>query len=377
MEPLKIIFSSRLVALIGSHVKRVHPPFDEQDFTAAVGARLEGLELMARAQLIADELARRLPGSTPERSEILSAILHPYVDGRDHELGSNAKGIRGWGTIPLSLIAGQRGLDDFEGSLDLLKEMTSRFSSEFGIRYPLLHDQSRAIEQMAPWVSDPCHHVRRLVSEGLRPRLPWAKQLPQLIKDPSPALPLLTSLRDDESEYVRRSVANHLNDISKDHPDLVGEIAKDWWDEASPARSKLLRHACRSLVKNSHVESLSVLGFECPKLEVGKVAITPRKIKLGESVEVKASILSRGRRTQNLAIDCVVWHQKANGAHTPKVFKGGKVELKPGECVHFQKRLAFRPITTRRYYTGHHFVALRINGEDFDKVRFWLDVAGS
>jgi 3-methyladenine DNA glycosylase AlkC len=162
--------------------------------------------------------------------------------------------------MPLTHYVGRNGLKHFDLSMMLLKEMTKRSSSEFDIRYFLLDSPLRAISILQEWTQDPNQHVRRLVSEGTRPRLPWAMRLPVFIEDPSPLIPLLDALKDDEEEYVRRSVSNNLNDIAKDHPDVVAGIARQWLKGASKNRQRLVRHACRTLIKQGHKETLAALG---------------------------------------------------------------------------------------------------------------------
>ncbi|NOX30806.1 MAG: DNA alkylation repair protein, partial [Actinobacteria bacterium] len=209
MEPFKNLFSPELVHTLGAHLQGQLDEFDRERFEQSILAELESLELKERAQLIADQVHLVLPTSSEERFANLLAILHP--EEGNVVADSDADGIRGWGVMPLTMVVGQHGIEDFDAALDVLKQMTKRSSSEVAVRYLLLADQPRALAIMGEWIRDPSEHVRRLVSEGTRPRLPWAMQLPQLIADPSPVLPLLEALRDDPEEYVRRSVANHLN----------------------------------------------------------------------------------------------------------------------------------------------------------------------
>ena len=191
--------------------------------------------------------------------------------------------------------------------------MTKLFSSEFGIRYLLIKHQSQSLEILKSWLNDPCRHVRRLISEGTRPLLPWAMQLVELKQTPDLVLPLLKRLRDDESEYVRRSVANHLNDISKNHPDWVAEVIADWFQVSSPNRQKLLKHAARTLIKQGHPATLSVFGFgDTSKLDVSLV-LDKQKMKLGETICLRLTINNRSEQINQLLIDYVVYHKKANG----------------------------------------------------------------
>jgi len=329
--------------------------------------------LKARAQLIADQVYLALPDRQAERDPIMLAMLHPL---EDYETGfeSDKDGVRGWGVMPLSLVVGQHGLGDFDASVALLGEMTKRASSEFAIRYFLLSDQDRTLRLMKPWLTDPNQHVRRLVSEGTRPRLPWAMQLPQLVADPSPMLPYLEILRDDDEEYVRRSVANHLNDVAKDHPDLVAELARSWLVDADRNRERLVRHACRTLIKQGHPQTLEAFGFIPPKLELSALEIETPALTLGNKFGFSAELRSVSDEPQSLVVDYLVHFRKANGSLVGKVFKWKTLTLGPMEIRSLQRSHSIRKITTRRYYAGTQGLSLRINGRDFGYAEFELDV---
>lgn len=371
MEPLKNQFSEALVCCMADHLKKHLRPFKRAAFIKAISPQLEKLELKERCQLIADTLHSVLPDDTGERHRIIRLMLHPDKDA-DTALQSNKDGVRGWGTLPLCTVVGQHGLQDFDASLNLLKYMTSYFSSELDVRYFILADQSRALNIMSSWLDDPDYHVRRLVSEGTRPRLPWAMQLPQLIADPSSTLPLLEALRDDETEYVRRSVANHLNDIAKDHPDLVAKLAKEWMKDADRNREKLLRHACRSLIKQGHPKALAVFGYRPPKLELQSLNIDNATVKLGSALDFSVRLHSLSSKKQSLIIDYVIHHQKNNGQLAAKVFKWTKTQIEPEQTLMLNRSHKMREVTTRRYYPGLHAVSLRINGQDFGYQEFAL-----
>ncbi len=373
MEPFKNVFSPALVMCIADHLERNVEGFDRECFERPILAELETLELKARAQLIADRVHLAMPSNADRRDEVLRAMLRPVVDGEAEHV-SDDLGIGGWGVMPLSMVVGQHGIEDFEGSLALLREMTTRFSSEFAVRYFLLADQTRALVIMRQWIDDPSHHVRRLVSEGTRPRLPWAMQLPLLVADPSPMLPILTVLRDDPEEYVRRSVANHLNDIAKDHPDLVGGIASEWMTDADRNRMRLVRHACRTLVKDGHPGALAAFGLKPPEVEVQSLTILSPQVAFGSSLEFSATIRSTADEQQDLVVDYVLHLRKANGKLVPKVFKWKRFRLGSREIRTDDRSHAIRPITTRRYYPGEQRLSLRINGQDFPTESFDLDI---
>ncbi|VAV88478.1 DNA alkylation repair enzyme [hydrothermal vent metagenome] len=373
MEPFKNVFSPELVACMATHLQQKLPAFDRDAFETPILEQLETLELKQRAQLIADHWHQCLPTDPKQRAEILLDVLHP--DELDHaNQPSDAQGICGWGVFPLTMVVGQHGTQDFVRSMDVLRQMTKRFSSEFGIRYFLLADQKQALHIMQSWLNERNYHVRRLISEGSRPRLPWAMQLPALIADPAPILPLLSHLRDDEHEYVRRSVANSLNDIAKDHPDLMGKLANDWMKGANKPRQKLVRHACRTLIKQGHVATLQAFGIFAPKIKLNKLCVQPAIVQFGEKLEFSCQIQSICDKPQDLIVDYILHFKKANGKLAAKVFKCSKFTLQAKQTRTLQRQHAIRPISTRRYYQGKQALSLRINGKDFGYQEFDLSM---
>lgn len=379
-EPFKNSFNRELIAAMAGHLAPATAAcgassFDEAGFQAAAGRDLDTLELKERSSQIATALHEYLPEDFPTAAEVLRASLHP---GENTELaaggGENAHGIRSWAVMPMSQFVARHGLDHFDLSLELLSDMTKRFSSEFAIRSFLLADPGRTLEVMESWVRDPNHHVRRLVSEGTRPRLPWAERLPAFIEDPSPLLPLLEALRDDSSEYVRPSVANNLNDIAKDHPDLVAEIAHRWLKGASKDRERLVRHACRTLIKQGHSGALAALGYGPPRVTLEVLKILTPIVRLGEKLAFEVVLRSDADEAQRLVLDYVIHHRKANGQTSPKVFKWKTLTLEKGKTHGATRRHAIRPITTRKYYPGTHFLELQVNGRVMGREEFELEV---
>jgi hypothetical protein len=205
--------------------------------------------------------------------------------------------------------------------------------------------------------------VRRLVSEGTRPRLPWGMRLRAFQRDPGPTLALLEKLKDDASLYVRRSVANHLNDIGKDHPDLLNETAVRWMQDAGEPRAWIVRHALRSSIKRGDPKALALLGYGATaQVRIDNVRIRPKRAAIGDKVVVAYDIVSTARRSQTLLIDFRVQYVKANGKTSPKVFKGRRLELGPGEIRACTHAIALIQRTTRTHYPGRHRVDAFING---------------
>jgi 3-methyladenine DNA glycosylase AlkC len=225
---------------------------------------------------------------------------------------------------------------------------------------------------LARWRSDPSAHVRRLVSEGSRPRLPWGLRIQRLVADPSPTLPLLGHLQDDTSDYVRRSVANHLNDIAKDHPGVVADWLRDHLPDAPPERRALLRHASRTLVKQGDARVLQAWGLGQALRGEARLSLSPRRVAVGGKLELALELVSSSARPQPLAIDYVVHHVKANGSTSPKVFKGWKRTLAPRECCRLLKSHSLRPVSTRVLYPGEHRVDVQVNGKVVASASFRL-----
>ena len=373
MEPFKNKISPEFVQCLANHLDRTIVGFQKTAFEREILGQLQQLELKQRARLIADVTTKHLPDALESRFSILRSLLHTDPEGvvdRD----SDENGICGWGMMPLGMIVSDSGLNDFDASFDLMKEMTKRATAEFDVRPFLAKDQERALSIMTPWTEDPNVHVRRLVSEGTRPRLPWGMRLNQLIEDPTPTLPLLEALKDDPEEYVRRSVANHLNDIAKDHPALVSDIAANWLKDATQQREKLVRHACRSLIKSGYEPALRAFGLNAPEIQLEDLSIETVNVRFGSSLSFSAALKSTAMRPQDLIIDYVLHFQKANGKLAPKVFKWTKATLDPGTVHRLSRFHPIRPITTRTYYGGTQAVSLRINGQDFGYQEFDLEM---
>lgn len=267
------------------------------------------------------------------------------------------------------------GLDDWEASIAAMELFTQYSSAEFAVRPFIMQDTSRMMAQMLAWARHDSHHVRRLASEGCRPRLPWAMALPMFKHDPSPILPILERLKNDPSDYVRRSVANNLNDIAKDNPDVVIDVARRWQKGATDDTQWIIRHALRSLIKAGHSDALELLGYgQDVQVAVENIRLSTDKIQMGESIMLSFDVVSGADEPQTLMIDYIVHFQKANGTLAPKVFKLTQKTLQPGERLHIEKSHTIRPITTRTYYPGEHAISIQINGTTYDCGRFALEM---
>ncbi|QDV50939.1 DNA alkylation repair protein [Gimesia fumaroli] len=263
------------------------------------------------------------------------------------------------------------GLDEWDLSLPALEHFTEYSSSEFAVRPFILQDQKRMMRQMKRWAASKNHHVRRLASEGSRPRLPWAMALPEFKKDPAPTLPLLEKLKADPSEYVRRSVANHLNDISKDHPELVVDIAQKWI-KGSPETQWIVKHACRTLLKQGKPEVLALFGYQAPvDICVQNFEMTPAGVAWGKEIQFKFDLVSDASELGLLRVEYAIDFVRQKGASSRKVFKLSEGPVSQSSRS-YSRRHSFKPISTRKYYPGWHQIAIIVNGQEMVDGQFEL-----
>lgn len=372
MEPFKEVFHRKAIIATGHALAQYTPDFDAKRFVEIAAKNLDALELKQRSEQIYRALLTTLPDDFPVATRVIRAALHPACDGNAKKLGVTDDGIQGWMIMPLAEYAGRQGIAHLPLALDLLKDLTMRFTSEFGIRHLWLARPNDVMPIVKSWIDHENEHVRRLVSEGSRPRLPWGMQLPAFIASPRMTLPLLEALRDDPSPYVRRSVANHLNDIVKDHPALVIEVAKKWHRRAPLERQRLLRHALRNLLKQGHAEALALYDLATPQLDDVRLEIIHKKVPMGGDLEFTLNLRSSSKTQQQLRLDIVLHYQKANGRLAPKVFRWKDLKLAAGESHDATRRQSFRPITTRVYHPGQHRLEIKANGQIIAAADFVL-----
>jgi 3-methyladenine DNA glycosylase AlkC len=312
---------------------------------------------MERGRKIAAALKVFLPDDFKQAVAILLASLDSPVE--HDEKNSLASFI----FLPHTIYVTENGLEDFETSMQAHYILTQRFTSEFAIRPFIQRYPDKCLALLTKWATDSNLHVRRLVSEGTRPRLPWASRLPEFIQDPSAVIQLLELLKDDSELYVRRSVANNLNDIGKDHPKLLADIAKHWLENASKDRVWLVKHALRSAIKRGEQGALQALGYgNTVDVKIEKSNITPQKAKMGASVQINFELINQETKTVALMVDFAIHFIKANGKANPKVFKLKAVQLAPNQPQMFSKKVSLKPMTTRTLYPGRHKVEVIING---------------
>lgn len=345
---LKDWFNVARYRQIASFLADAHPRFDLKRFMAVATAGLDELTLIQRVRRATEACHATLPSEFPQAVAVLKRIA-PRVQ-------------HGFVGIFLPDFVGQHGHRHFEDSMEALKFFTPFSSAEFAIREFLKRDLTRTLAVMEIWSRDENEHVRRLASEGSRPRLPWSFRLEPIVAEPSLTVRILENLRADPSLYVRKSVANHLNDISKDHPTWM--LAKlQSWDLAHPATHWIAKRAARTLIKAGNKPALALFNFGGrPAVTLRDFKVTPSRLKLGQVLEFSFTLTSVTRKPQQLAIDYLVHYVKASGGTAPKVFKLRETPLAPGETIHLRKRQTIRNFTTRKHYPGRHRIEIQING---------------
>lgn len=354
-EPLKHLFGPPVVRRLAIEIAAAHRRFDRAAFQRDALRGFEALELLDRGRHLGRVLRAHLPADYPAAVEVLLATL-PATK-------APAGGMASFYYLAHTEFVRQFGVPHLDASLTALHALTQVFTGEFAIRPFIEAHPGPMLERLRDWTTDPSDHVRRLVSEGTRSRLPWAPRLRAFATDPSPVVGLLERLRDDPSLYVRRSVANNLADIWKDHPARLVEIAAAWLHDASADRRWIVQHALRAAVKKGDAGALAVLGFGAKaSLRVVAHAIAPARPRMGTKVVVTVTLENPARRAQTVVVDLVVHFVKAHGGTSPKVFKLANVALAAGESVALRKTVSLADLTTRRHHPGRHLVALQLNG---------------
>ena len=351
---LKDIYNKKFISKLSAEIKKVHPGFNEKMFVKNIfNKEWEKKELKQRIRHIAENMQQGLPDNYKKSLDILKPVSLNFTD-LEHLIFPDF--------VELC------GLNDYENSISAMAYFTQGSSSEFPVRPFIIKHENKMMAQMKHWSRSDNEHLRRLASEGCRPRLPWAIALPEFKKDPGKILPILEQLKSDESEYVRRSVANNLNDISKDHPDIVIKIAKKWIGLNSDT-DKLVKHACRTLLKAGNTEALKLFGYKPPSnINIHKFNIT-KNIKMGNEIQFNFLLNTKGKKLGKIRLEYIIYFVRQNNKMGKKIFKisEGDYSESKREIV---KKHSFRKISTRRYYAGKHGFSVVVNGQELLKTYF-------
>ena len=346
-------------ARLFAEVQAASTAFDLSRAQAALPP-LEALALKARVDAIATALRAGLPADWPAALEALLRALPPPLPGTT-----------GFGALfylwPVLTVVEVHGGAHPAESLAALRALTRRFSAEFAVRPYLREHPAAAWAAVEAWAGDPCPHVRRLASEGTRPRLPWGVRL--AVRDLQRHFDLLQRLIDDPSPYVRRSVANHLGDLAKEDRSAAVAAAAAWLAE-DPRRAPVLRHGLRGPLKAGDPRALALFGHAPVAVQVRAVQVGPAEVSIGEEVLLEAI----------LAVDApalvrvdIVWEWPgARGGWSRRTFVGGSAALVPGAPWHLRWPLRLRPVTTRPLRPGPQRLLLRVQGEVRATVSFAL-----
>ena len=354
-DALKDRFTAAVVHRIAGEIARVAPSFAPDRFVEVCLRGFDDLSLLERARAVQRGLVATLPADFDEAATILIASLPPPLERTE------GFGIEVFGYLGHVYFAADQGLEHFEPAMRLQYELTQRFTAEFSLRAFIERHPEATLARLGAWARDPSVHVRRLVSEGTRPRLPWAPRLQRFVDDPTPMFGLLTALVDDPEPYVRRSVANHVNDVSKDHPD----IALGWcrsWRRDDGSRDALIRHALRTLVKAGDPGAIALLGAAHGHAWAVGGSVDPAVVSPGDAVKVRVMVQNDGATAMRAIVDVAVRFARPAGRSATRVFKGGTFDLQPGATAVTTVSVSLREMSTRRHHPGVHPVEARVNG---------------
>ncbi len=354
--PLKQVYTDAYLNDIGQRIQAVDPAFEHKRFVKAVFAEpWEALELKARMRRITETLKQFLPDD---------------YDAALERLKPAAVYFSGYEAMFFPDFVGCYGVNEWQRSMVALNHFTRYSSSEFAVRPFIELDQERMLQQMLVWAGDENEHVRRLASEGCRPRLPWASTLPALKKDPTPVWSILETLKSDSSVYVRKSVANHLNDISKDHPDLVVDRARQWLGH-SKETDWIVKHGCRTLLKARHPEVLQLFGVA----GADHISVTDGwvqdEVALGAELTYGFTLCSELGELGKVRVELVMHFLRGRGQYGQKVFKVFE-GLVSDSKKKVERSFSFKPLTTRRYYPGIQKLEIVVNGASLMAKEFLL-----
>ncbi|MEX2234991.1 MAG: DNA alkylation repair protein [Cyclobacteriaceae bacterium] len=351
-------FFDRLCPILKDRI----PGFDCRDFIFRIfNNEWPDLELKERVRHISTVLHHFLSKDFSEATQQLIAISQTLKSRHFRE--------QGFENIFLADYIEVFGLEHPEESFLALEEITKLVSAEFALRPFIVRYPGRAMEYLYKWSRHKDANVRRLSSEGSRPRLPWAIGLPDFKKDPAPALPILENLREDPSEYVRRSVANHLNDIAKDHPDIVIELVKKWQGK-HPGTDWIIRLGCRSLLKSGHTQALTLHGFDPDSQARIRELLLPTKVKIGQYLDFKFAFISKEKKPTNFRLEYAIDYLTSTGKTSRKVFKISENLFLPGKPVTIRRKQSFKNFTTRKHFRGKHFLSILANGKKLATTEF-------
>ena len=343
---------------LAQSIKAVYNPFPAEEFMkSTMDKTWKDLELMARGRKITENMKKYLPQDYKEALGILNKV----VDSCDLLFGL---------CFPTYVEMYGQDESNWDLSMRAMELYTQYSSSEFAVRPFIIKHEKRMMKQMYAWSKHENEHVRRLSSEGCRPALPWGQALNSFKKDPSPIMPILEQLKTDSSAYVRKSVANNINDISKTHPDLITKLATSWYGK-NELTDWIVKHGCRTLLKKGNRDVLAIFGYhDVNAVEVSDFAINKKTAAIGEEIDFSFSIMAK--EATKVRLEYGIDYMKSNGKRNKKIFQISEISLKKDQKKPYTKTHSFEDLSTRKHYTGTHSITLIINGAGQGTLDFEL-----
>ncbi|WP_109300811.1 DNA alkylation repair protein [Aquimarina sp. AU474] len=363
-EALKNVYNQSFFEEFIKVLKKVYPNLNQTQFLTDIYIKdWECKELKQRMYHISETMYQHLPNDYFKAVGVIIKITE-LLNTKEESLSFEY--------MFLPDYIEKYGIDDYTTSIMAIEKITQFTSCEFAVRPFIIKYPQQMILQLLVWSQHPHAMVRRLASEGSRPRLPWAMALPKFKKDPSPIIPILENLKNDPSEMVRRSVANNMNDISKDNPTTVIELVKKWQGKTKET-DWLIKHASRTLLKSGNTDILDLFGFgSIAHIKVTNFQTHTPKIKIGQSLFFSFKLHNSSNSSSKIRLEYGIYYKKANGTLSRKVFKISEKIYEANTITEIQKKQSFKIITTRKFYKGQHRLSLIVNGKEFQKIDFML-----
>jgi len=356
--PLKNLLNPESLREFAEVIKNAYSQFMVEEFLKlTLDETWKDLELKARGRKVTLSLGKYLPSDYKEAIGVIDKVLGKY------------EGFACYSFPDYVEVYGQDE-ENFDISVDALGKITEYFSSEFAIRPFIINYEEKTMNQMYKWSKDKNEHRRRLSSEGSRPALPWGQALEKYKKDPTPILAILEQLKEDESLYVRKSVANNLNDISKTHPKLVVDIAKKWYGK-NDKTDWIVKHACRTLLKKGDPDALSIFGYnDTDSVDVKGFKLNQKAINIGDNLTFTFEIITK--TASKIRLEYGIDYVKSNGKRNRKIFQLSEGSFKENESKKYDRKHSFEDVSTRKHYPGMHSVTLIVNGKEQGSLDFEL-----
>lgn len=351
---LKDEYNKIFVKGLAQNIAKYDNKFDSTSFIEnIINKNWEKKELKERMRFITETINAYLKHPYPNQIKILSKVVSCY------------SGLQG---MLFPDFVQVYGLNDYKISINALELFTQHSTAEFAIRPFIEKYPNKTMNQMLEWSKHKNEHLRRLASEGCRPKLPWASPLREFINNPTPCLPILENLKADESLYVKKSVANHLNDISKNHPKLVLDTAKKWHGK-NLHTDWIIKHALRTLLKKGDKNALSIFGLNDSKnLEINSLNVSKSNLSIGEFLFFEFDVINQSPKQRAIRLEYKIDYVKANGRTSGKVFQISEFTLSANTSKQFKRKQWFKQLSTRVHHPGKHKITIIVNGEKKDNI---------